>query len=258
MQLFPRAKINWFSHAPKELVLYTWIRNNIPVDKKIIMLTDVSPTSSSNTDLVIKAGTLTPVWTSEYLATGFDTNPTYSDIFYTLNPQLLKILKIDYVVIGDQYLTQLAKISPKRISDIKNPDFFQPITHDSQSGYRILRVLPKYLSEGENLNGTFYELTNIAPKIGSYFMEGYPSIDFGFHRSAQLALYDREIYYDINKAPLYAFVIDVALKYYEAHKGEYDYLILGKNTDPKKFCNCSPKLLWEGLGNGIKLWKVML
>src|SRR3989344_2085639 len=260
MQLFPRKGYNWFAYTPPQtqMPLYNWIRQNIPFEKRGLMLTDPNPSSSSNTDLVTQVGTFTPVWTNEYYAQGFDTNPTYSDVFYTLNPELVKLLRLDFIVISDQYLSILPS---KRVADLKNQNFFQPTFTDWTNNYTVLRILPKYLKEGENLNGTFYQLVQIAPVEGKYFVEEVPIIPEDMHRAVRLALYQREVYEREKFFPFsdafYNFVIDVDMKYYGVYRGKFDYLILSSKTDPKTICNCATKLLWEGVGNGIKLWETI-
>lgn len=254
--MFPREQYHWYTITNQNInPFFDWVKNNIPLQKRILMLTSPTPyipSNLSNLNLITEVGTLTPLWGLQPKAFyGADISPIYLDVFYTLNPEFLKILKLDYIVVSDQYLSQLPE---DRIKDLSNTDFFQITFQDPLNNLAILKVTPNYLSSDKNYKGTIYELTKIAPQIGSYFIEDAPNIQENIYRALRLSLNDREMHYNFHAA-FYNFQVDIDLKYYGEPNGDYDYLILGDKTDPKSLCKCNTKLLWQGLGNGVKVWQ---
>lgn len=250
--IFPREKYNWFAkpYVPVSSE-YIWIKNNIPMDDRILVFTENAPVPSSNLQLLREIGALTPGWAPQpRVYHGFDMSPIYSDVYYTLNPELLSILKLRYLALGQSYFLGLTE---KRKQDLQNPNYFQVVYKNPAGNFVIFKILPQYLNGGENLTGTFTEMEEIAPKKGAYYIDYPPNIDERTFRALRLLLYDREIYYNILGAT-YNFRIDVPLRYYGDKTDHYDYLALGQNVDPKIICNCQAKLIWEGFGNGVKLW----
>lgn len=253
LQLFPRKVDNWFIIRPHSVnLLIEWIGNNISLDKRIAALTDIKPSNSMNIDLVTKAGVLTPMWPLKpRVHDSFDISPTYADLHYTLNPQALKALKIDYILISNSYFQQLPK---ERQRDVLNRDFFTPILTSSDNSIIILEVKPKFLSEGKNFEGTFAQLDQIAPLEGAYCIDYPPNISENVYRILRLLVANRKSYCNMGGA-FYNARIDVALNYSLDHPDRYDYLVLGKDVDPQTICHCQTKLLWTGLGNGVKFWQ---
>lgn len=255
--LFPRPKVFWFSIQPSaEKPQWNWIRQNIPLDKRILVLTDVNPIPAPNIELVREMGALTPVWGPTPRAyDSFDMSPIYADVYYTLNPSLLKVLKANYLIISNRYVENL---TAQRKADLSNPEYFEvayerPGSTDAQFE-KVLRVKEEYLSEGKNLDGTLTQLYEVTPKTGSFYIDYPPNITENMYRALRLLLHDREIYYN-PAGSFYNSRIDVEVKYYGEGLDSYDYLILGESVDPKSICRCETSLIWSGLGNGLKLWK---
>lgn len=252
-QLFPRPVQFWFKLQTEEIrASFKWVKKNIPINEKIIVLTDGSAIPSSNIGLVSYIGAHTPIWGALPRSFEvFDTNPTYADLFYTLNPQILKSLGVRYLILSEDYLKHLPE---NRKKDILNPDFFHTVFTDDYKKEIIVEVTTDYLSKAQNLGGTFEELNTITPKNGAYYLDQKSLTENkNLYRTAEMTLVDREIYgaYDWFNAR-----IDFDLPYHEPTHDHYDYLVLGEGTDPKIFCNCNnPILIWNGLGNNINLWK---
>lgn len=253
LQLFPRKVANWFIIKPHVIHPVTsWIRNNIPLNKNIVALTGIEFSNSVNIELVIEAGALTPMWPSKpRVHDSFDISPAYADLHYSLNPQALKTLKIDYILITNSYFQQLPK---ERQKDMQDRDFFSLIFTSANNSIIILEIKPKFLSEGKNFEGTFTQLDQIAPQNGTYCVDYPPNISEHVYRILRLLLHNRKYYCDKGGA-FYNARIDVELHTFAGKLDRYDYLVLGKDVDPKTICNCSAKLLWEGLGNGVKFWQ---
>ncbi len=251
IQLFPRKKDNWFIIKPQtQSLINQWIKNNLPVDKRIIALTEINPSNSLNMDLVKETGALTPVWMpTPRVHDSFDIGPAYADLHYTLNPSLISVLKIDYILINDTYFSQLPK---QRQKDLLNTDFFVPVFNSNN--LIILSIKPKFLTEGEDLKGTYTELGQVAPLTGTYCLDYPPNISEHTYRILKLLLYNRKTYCDHGGA-FYNARIDISLNPSLEKPDRYDFLILGADVNPQDFCHCQATILWEGQGNNLRLWK---
>jgi len=254
-KLFPRPADYWYKILPKtERPAFEWVKNNLPVQERVLALTDANPIPSSNINLVTEIGALTPLWAPKPRVYDiFDMGSTYADLYYTLNPLSLRILKVNYLIINDIYL---AGLTDKRRVDILNSEYFQPkfLNQDRTEG--VFKVTDKYLNEAKNLEGTLEEFDKFASKTGTFFIDYRTSIPEHMFRALRLILNDREVY-NIPTAAFYNGRIDVDYFLRLNLPNHYDYLVLGENADPKIFCNCNAELLWTGLGNGIKLWKTL-
>jgi hypothetical protein len=258
--LLSRPSINWFttSIADKPNDWQKWVKKNTNINDNILVLNDTIPVNSGNIELVRKVGAHTPVWGDDIrVYDSFDTSPIFSDVFYTLNPNLLEELSVKYLVTNDTYL---ASIHPERIVDIKNPDYFStayqmPTSLDSKNT-KILEIKNGYLKNAKSLNGTFNQLSSIAPKNGTYYIDYPPNITEGVFRILLLTLRNHEIYYNTQGA-FYNSRLSVDAPYYGSQdKEKYDYYVLGKAVDPLSLCSCTNiELIWEGYGNNVNLWK---
>lgn len=251
--LFPRQKYHGlFAPNEPEKESFNWVRDNLSVKERIIVLTHPSPFDNPNVALSTQIGAYTPTWGPTPRAeVVWEITPLYIDSYLTLNPSALHSLKIDYLIISNYYLPQLAS---ERMQDLLNRRYFQPAFIDSRQAEVIFKVTPEYLAEGKNLGGTLTELAQIAPKEGTFFIEYIPNIPENMFRALRVLLHDRDVYHQIGAA-FYNGSIDVKLIIHKTLISSYDYLILGTATDPKTICHCEAKLLWTGYGNGIKLWK---
>lgn len=262
--LFPRKKDNWFFiRPPSTIPIFEWIQNNIELDKSIILLVDPDPRPVSNTIFASAYGVLTPLWPSKpRVHDSFDMSPTYADLYFTLNPNSIKDLGIDYIVVNSFFLSSLPK---SRLSDLANINFFLPLYTSTTNDVGIYKIQNRYLTEGQNLDGTFDQLQKIAPKAGTYYIDYPPNITENMFRALRLLINDREIYYNPAGA-FYNQRIDIDLKDVRSYTQEivdenylknrnYDFLLLGTNVDPQTICRCKATLLWSGLGNGVKFWK---
>jgi len=263
-QFFPRKKDNFLKIEVQEPnFIYKWIEENIDKDKRILSLVGTNPVSVSNLELAREAGALTPIWAPNIrVHDSFDTGPTYFDFYYTLNPEMFKILGVNYILTSEQYRISLPRT---RQIDLSNPYLFMPIFSTPDNNIIIYEVQTKYSEEGTNFDGTFTQLQEIAPKEGAFYIDYPPNITENIFRALRLLLNDREIYYnpagafynqriDIDLRDVRSYTKEIINENYLKNK-KYDFLLLGANVDPETFCHCQAKLLWKGLGNGVKFWK---
>lgn len=253
-RLFPRrSDLSWFTvpSEPKKPI-YEWVKNNLPLDARIIALTDANPIPSSNANLVKQIGAFTPIWPEgirNYDA--LDTSPTYADLYYTLNPHSLQKLKAAYLIINNLYLSQLPEA---RKPDIFNKEFFQTIYTDP-SGEVILKLLPKYLESGINLEGTLEELDKIAPREGTFFIDHKSTHEVNnLYRSIVLLFRDRIFY---GETDYWNSRLSVNIPFYGLSSEHYDYIVGGRDLDLYSICRCQTKLLWSGLEGRVNLWQTL-
>lgn len=251
-RLFPRRDdLFWFKPAPEpKRASFEWIKKNLSVEEKIIALTDGSPIPSSNIELTTSVGAFTPVWPPYVRAyENFDTSSTYADLFYTLNPDALTLLKAKYLIISNAYVSQLPE---ERSKDVVNTQYFKQVFWDTERSEGIFTVSEAFLGSAKNLNGTLAELSEIAPKDKTYYLD-YESLqkNKNLYKATAMALGERKIYgvHD------YWSRIEGHIPIF-GQLTSYDYLILGDDTDPYIFCRCSAKLIWSGYQGGIKLWEI--
>ncbi len=254
--LFPREKQNWFrtvSDPPK--AEHIWIRDNLKVDTRILPFTGKFP-SDSAAELAKYVGIFTPLWYEKPEVQGSGVSPPYLDLFFTLNPEILKKLKANYIMTNKVYRSILPA---KRLADLNNMEYFETVFSDKEGDITILKILPLFLLKAENYEGTFYELSQILPANGAFFIEQSPGIKEEVWRVVFLTLQmkDYEMYYNPKFLPVYNFIINVDLKFNGQSNDRYDYLVLGSKTDPKSICNCQTELFWEHSGGYVKVWKVI-
>ncbi|MBI3103875.1 hypothetical protein HYZ05_02960 [Candidatus Daviesbacteria bacterium] len=243
-RLFPRrSDLSWFKIVQEiKRPSFEWIKNNLPVEKRIVALTDGNTIPSTNMDLATQIGVFTPVFGPDLRAyENFDAGPSYVDLYYTLNPGILKNLKVEYLMINNFYYSSLPNL---RKQDLLNPDYFQKVYSDPTE--TILKVLPSYIENSQTLSGTLEELARIAPSDGSIYID-QDSIEF--YRAMVMTLRERDIYGAHNYWSRIEGKIPIL-----GNLDHYDYLILRQGKDPKSICNCDPEVIWEGFGNGLKLW----
>lgn len=256
--LFPRQQnLNWFrevSYDPKKPE-QTWIKENLKVDTRILPFMETFPTSGPILEFVTNIGIFTPVWYDEPEAQGFDVSPPYLDLFFTQNPEILQRLKVDYIMTNKLYRSTLPT---KRLADLDNTEYFKTVYSDINGDIIISKVLPEYFTKGENYKGTFYELSQILPSRGAFFIEQSPRISEAVWRVAFLTLQmqNYEMYYNSKFLPIYNFIINVDIQYNGEANDKYDYLVLGPDTDPKSVCGCQIKLVWSQIAGYVNLWKV--
>lgn len=253
--LFPREKLNWFkivSDPPK--AEHIWMRDNLKVDTRILPFTDKFP-SDSPVELAKYVGIFTPLWYEKPEAQGSGVTPPYLDLFFTQNPEILKSLKVDYIMTNKLYRSTLPV---ERLADLNNIEYFMTVYSDKEGDVIISKVLPAYFIEAENYKGTFYELPQILPLKGAFFIEQPPGIMEAVWRVAFITLQmrDYEMYYRLNFIPVYNYIINVDLKFNGESSNTYDYLVLGPKTDPKSICHCETKLIWSQIAGYLNLWKV--
>lgn len=252
IHLFPRKVENFF-RITKEIPnpILEWIRININKDQRILALLDTNPILLADMLIAKETGSLTPIWGPKIRSyDSFDMSPIYIDLYYTLNPETLKILGVNYILTNNLYRSTLHN---QRQADISNFSFFKPV-FVMQNDIVIYEVLDDYLKSEQNIDGTFIQLEKIAPLAGKYFIDYPPNITENVFRILRLLFNNREIYCN-RQGAFYNSRIDIDLNNCKNPIEKYDYLLLGASVDPQTVCHCNTTLLWKGFKNGVNFWK---
>lgn len=244
---------------PKKLQIspgIEWIRNNLPYSDRVIVLDSRSPHPSGQARAMVESGVFAPVFTGDVRAFTIEPSPEYIDIAYYLSPKALKKLKVSTILIdADFYQTML----DNRKKQLDNNQYFTLIyTNYSNNWEKIYKVEDKYLTEGDEMEGTFDEMGKIISKNNGIYIDNEENFNPNFLRRPLIfALRDRDLYFN-PQSGVYLNVEADILFHQPNKEDRYDYLILGKNTDPEKICQCQPKLFWQGLKDEVKIWRVSI
>lgn len=244
---------------PKPVMLtgyLKWLAEETDASDRVLNLDSIAPFSNRNSHTLDLAGVLTPVFDLKHRAYTIDASPEHIDLVQTLNPELIELFKIDYLVIDSEYFENMPE---NRKKELVNREYFTLEYNESRGKEwtRIYKVNSSYLESTESLGGTFSELVSLIPSKSRVFIDDYQNVHpFNQYRKAIIfALREYEPY--LVWGPGAYLNVENDLVTYTPDKAErFDYLVLFKDTNPNSICQCDAKEIWRGLNNNIVLWKV--
>lgn len=231
-----------------------WLKNNAKFSDRVIVLDKNAPHPSGQVRALVEAGVFAPVFSGDYRAFTIEASPEYMDIAYYLSPLALNKLKINILLLEDEFYETLPY---KRKEQLENKKYFKKVFESSASinWEKIYKVEDEYIEGGGELDGTLARLFTVLPPGIKIYIDNEENFEPSFLRRPLIfTLKDKDIYYltqsgvylnveaDINSHPL--------LK-----DGSYDYLILGSGTDPQNICRCRTELIWKGIRDKVYIWK---
>lgn len=231
-----------------------WIRENTSLYERVIVLDARTPHPSGDVKALVN-GILTPLFIGGFRTYNIDPGPEYIDIAYTLSPKALKDLKISTLLMDQDFFSKMSEIRKKQLED--NTLFkklFEYIKPD-RSWEKVYKVNDLYLQKGGELPGTISELIAKIPPNSRIYID----VDENFHpnflrRPLIFSLRNNELFF-VAGSGVYQHV-EVPMSQHDPKKGIlYNYLLLGKVSDPQQICSCDAKLLWKGLNDEVYLWK---
>lgn len=226
-----------------------WLKKNAGLNEKVMVLDKNAPHPSGQIRALVEAGVFAPVFSSNFRAFTIEASPEYTDIAYYLSPAALDKLKISLLFLDNDFLKTLPE---ERKIQLKNPQYFEKISNFGDE--MIYEIKKEYLEKGGELTGTLGELAEIVSS-GKIFIDNEESFDPSFLRRPLIfSLKDRDIYY-LPQSGVYLNVEANINSHSPLASGDYDYLLLGKNSDPRNVCICHPRLIWSGLRGEVLLWK---
>lgn len=232
-----------------------WLRNNINFNARVMVLDKNAPHPSGQARALVEAGVFAPTFYGNFRAFTIEASPEYIDIAYYLSPRALRKLKISTLLIDSTFYDTIPEFRRKQLG---NKEYFNQIFDNSNNltdWEKIYSVKDNYLSNGGELEGTFASLEEVMFNRGKIYIDNEENFHPSFLRRAIIfSLRKKELYF-LPQSGVYLNVeVDIPFKL-PRKEGDYDYLVLSKNTDPKNICSCNNELIWKGLKGEVHLWK---
>ncbi len=229
-----------------------WIEKNIPFSKRVMVLDARAPHPSGQARAMVQAGVFAPIFLGDFRAYTIEASPEYFDIAYFLSPSALKKLKISTLLIDSDYFLNLPENRKKQLTDEK---YFKKIFEDNNE--KIYLIDNQYLERGGEINGTFNQLTQIFPKSGSVYIDNEENFSPNYLRRAIIfSLRDKDIYF-LPQSGVYLNVEADINQHPPRENSSYDYLVLGKYTNPKNLCKCQTQLIWQGIRDEVSVFRIL-
>lgn len=227
-----------------------WLKDNADFNERVMVLDKNAPHPSGQARALVEAGVFAPVFYGNFRVFTIEASPEYLDIAYYLSPGALEKLKVTTLLIDNTFLKTLPE---ERKFQLRNEKFFTKIFDSGEE--KIYRIQNEYLGNGTELNGTLEQLTRFVPAQGKIYIDNEENFNPGYLRRAIIfSLRDRDIYF-LPQSGVYLNVETEINSHPPEKENNYDYLVLGKNTNPVSICNCQVKLIRTGLKEEIFVWK---
>lgn len=246
-KLIPKA----FESSPGIL----WLKDNANLSERVMVLDKNAPHPSGQARALVEAGVSAPLFTDRVRAFTIEASPEYIDIAYTLSPLAMKKLKISIMLIDSNFYQTLPE---KRKDQLENGKYFKKIfdySNNLKIWERVYKIQDDYLENGGELDGTLESMLNLLPKHGKIFIDNEENFRFDFlRRPIIFMLRDKDLYY-LSQSGVYLNMEAYINQRNPSQDAKYDFLLLGKNTQADKICNCNAELIWRGLRGEIFIWR---
>lgn len=230
-----------------------WIRNNLPYSSKVAVLDVRAPHPSGMARVMVQAGVFAPVFSGKVRVYTIEASPEYFDMAYFLNPTALQELKISFLLIDSHFFETLPEL---RKTQLGNEEYFKIIfeTGNNENWERVYEISDKYLKIGGEMKGNFKEFIEIFPE-GKIYIDNEENFNPTYLRRAIIfSLREKDLYY-LSQSGVYLNAETAINQTNPISDGNYDYLVLGKITNPKNICQCQTRLIWTGFKNEVFVWK---
>ncbi len=232
----------------------TWLKRNATFSERVLVLDKNSPHPSGQERALVEAGAFAPLFSGNFRAFTIEASPEYVDIAYYLSPNSLKKLKVNILLVDDIFFESLPE---NRKQQLQDETYFEKVFDNSKPNNweKIYRIKNKYLEDGGELDGTLGQLSQVLPTQGKIYIDNEENFHPSFLRRPLIfSLRDKDIYY-LPQSGVYLNVEAYINSHPPRKERDYDYLILGKNTDPGKICSCQSELRWQGIKNEVYVWR---
>lgn len=254
--LFPQAKKdnypNYYGQLPTSQVL-KWMKKNTPHNRVFFIdgfITEGLNHSPYTLQAIQNFGLMVPISPAKIRVHTPDFGVEAFDVIYTLNPDPLKDLKIDYIFISNNQLNYLPQV---RKLDIGNNHFFEKV-YENQEGI-IFKILLSYLESGNSIGGALSDLKKYMNSGASVYLDYPYRIDGSLRAAILLLLKDYSNIYSEWRSGTFNYIETRLVFNTPTINDKYSYLILGPKTNPLEVCNCkSVNILWQTYG--FVLYKV--
>lgn len=230
-----------------------WLKDYADFNERVLVLDRNAPHPSGQVRALVGAGVFAPVFSGNFRAFTIEASPEYVDAAYYLSPNALKKLKMNILLIDNVFFETLPQI---RKDQLKNSKYFEKVFGE-KNGEIIYRIKNEYLEKGGEIDGTIEQMAELLPAIGKVYIDGEDSYSPSYLRRPLIfILRDKDIYY-LPQSGVYLNVETNINSHTPLTDGSYDYLVLGKKTNPYNLCTCQAKLVWTGLKGQVFLWKAI-
>lgn len=233
---------------------FFWIKENLPADRRVVVLDSRAPHPSGMARVMAEAGVFAPVFPGEFRAYTIEPSPEYTDIVYSLSPKALEKLGVSIFYLESSFYESLPKLRQKQLLE---ENYFKVLFEKKHNGSweRIFEIKDSYLAEGGELPGTLEELAALAPKEGSFYIDNEENFDPSFLRRPLIfVLRGRDLYFEPGSGIYLNVEEEIPFKH-PSTEANYDYLALSPKTRPEDICGCETRLLWQGLEGQLLLWE---
>lgn len=231
-----------------------WLKNQTDLSERVMVLDKNAPHPSGQARAMVEAGVFAPVFVGNFRAFTIEASSEYLDIAYFLSPQALKDLKISLLLIDSSFYKNLPEI---RKTQLNNNQYFEQVFDNSAElteWERIYRIKKDYLIEGTEIEGTFKQLETAVPKEGKIYIDNEENFNPSYLRRPLIFLLrDRDLYF-LPQSGVFLNVEAYINQKNPSKDIKYDFLVLGKNTEPDKVCDCGTKLIWKGLKGEVSIF----
>lgn len=232
-----------------------WMRLNLAYNNRVVVLDSRAPHPSGMARAIVESGVFAPLFPGEFRAYTIEATPEYFDIAYYLSPYALRKLKINIVFIDNVFYLTLPEI---RKQDLENNKYFDKLFDNSgktKNWEKIYRVKENYLATGTEIERTFKQFINLFSPKDKIYIDNEENFEPNYLRRAIIfSLRDKDLYY-LPQSGVYLNVESNIKMNPLLDTGEYDYLILGKDTYADSICKCRTKLIWQGIKDKVFIWK---
>lgn len=232
-----------------------WLKDYADFNERLLVLDRNAPHPSGQVRALVEAGVFAPVFAGNFRAFTIEASPEYIDAVYYLSPHALKKLNIDLLLIDNIFLKTLPD---KRKQQLESNKFFEKIFDDSENenGEIIYRIKKEYIESVGEIDGTFERMVSALPALGKIYIDNEESFNPSYLRRPLIfSIRNKDIYY-LPQSGVYLNVETNINSHPPREDHDYDYLVLGKKTNPLNLCNCQTKLIWTGIKGQVFLWKV--
>lgn len=231
-----------------------WAKDHLPYNQNSILLDIRAPHPSGIARLLVQAGIFSPIFPGDFRAYTIEASPEYFDIAYFLSPAALKRLDVKNLIIDSSFYSTLPLLKQAELADNRFFEILFSKEFPDGRWEKIYKILPGYF-ETEEMKGTIQQLTKDHSLSGKIYIDIEENFQPSYLRRALIfSLRNYNLYY-IPQSGVYLNV-ESNINWTDPRGfKDYNFLVLGKTTNPYEICECKTQLIWKGLKDEVYLWK---
>lgn len=226
-----------------------WANKNLPKNGRLISVDTSLPTPLRSIQFEHK-GIYTILGPQYTRVLRQEPGVEYYDLILTLNPQLLKQTKTEYIYIESES-SSYQQLPEFRKNELENDKYFKVLKSIEHEGkfYRLYKILTAFTDTSskiqETSENTLEQLQKKIPIKKSVYIGDYgenPNLSFWYRMTLTLALNDKDIRRNLSQTGY--MVVETSIPYKSGNiMNVYDFYILGPNQKPP----IQSKLIWSNI-----------